>query len=650
MNPTKKLSLCALLCVTSLLVSAPALHAQAFTVTAPASLTVYPGEGDVPLKVSVASSTYTGPVNITLSGMPSGISVSPAPLVLTPGTTGTITIHVGLHADQEAFPAAASTDSNVATNTVSVVGAVGSTTAKATFGLTVSLSNAAFAPSSSQLTIPVMKIDTGGTPITSLDDYVSGTVTITSPDGSTSYLPSSSLTDNTAGFHLHGNTTANMPKKPYKVKLNTSADLMTALGVNCGYVTSSGKPVCDKSKSYILLANYDDKSLLRDWSASALANSIPYGGDYLSETPLPASATGTIPTPSGDSRLLPWAPHSVFVDLYLNGVYEGNYQFIEEVKVDSHRINIPELTESDTSGDVSGGYQLEIDNHKDESFVFTTPPQGLPIGINDPDFSPDPNIPEQTSYISNYVDTAENALFSSNFTDPNTGWRAYYDEASAVNFYLVNDIMGNVDGGDFYSSDYLYKNLDNPFLYMGPVWDFDISSGNVNYEPIINPSVPWMQTEAIWYKRWFQDPGFKADVVKQFNTLKANGVFSNWIASITAQSKTLEPSQSANYLRWPMLGVRVWPNPVYFDTYDEEVSYLTNFLNLRIAYLDSILNAKAGTSLTLTAPSGTIYQYAQKTTRSQGLRRQVSLRPGLLPVRWRNFRHCHAEQFRYLRH
>ena len=33
---------------------------------------------------------------------------------------------------------------------------------------------------------------------------------------------------------------------------------------------------------------------------------------------------------------MPWAPHSLFVELYLNGEYEGNYQLIEEVKVDSH--------------------------------------------------------------------------------------------------------------------------------------------------------------------------------------------------------------------------------------------------------------------------------------------------------------------------
>ena len=72
-------------------------------------------------------------------------------------------------------------------------------------------------------------------------------------------------------------------------------------------------------------------------------------------------------------------------------------------------------------------------------------PRGVTIGLIDPDFSPDPEVPEQTAYISSYVDAAENALFSSNFTDPAQGWRAWFDEASAINFYIVNDVMGNVD-------------------------------------------------------------------------------------------------------------------------------------------------------------------------------------------------------------
>jgi hypothetical protein len=303
---------------------------------------------------------------------------------------------------------------------------------------------------------------------------------------------------------------------------------------------------------------------------------------------------------------MPWAPHSLFIELYVNGVYEGNYQLIEKVKLDSHRVNINELSESDTSPtQITGGYLLEIDDRQDEAYAFLTP-QGLPIGLDDPDFTPNPEVPEQTAYINNYVNSAETALFSANFTDPLLGWRAYFDEASAINFYIVNDVMGNVDGGSFYSSDYLYKDQNNPFLYMGPVWDFDISSGNVNDARIVNPTVPWMQTAASWYAQWFKDPGFQADVVTQWNALKRNGVFDSWLASIQTQAGQLEQSQANNNGRWPMQGLEVWPNPEAAGSYDGEVSYYTNWLKLRIAYLDSIFNGKAATTTTLNVPSGAL--------------------------------------------
>jgi hypothetical protein len=214
------------------------------------------------------------------------------------------------------------------------------------------------------------------------------------------------------------------------------------------------------------------------------------------------------------------------------------------------------------------------------------------------------------------VDTAETALFASNFTDPTLGWRAYFDEASAVNFYIVNDLMGNVDGGDLYSSDYLYKDKTNSLIYMGPIWDFDISSGNVNYQPIVNPVLPWMQTSN-WYEQWFKDPGFKADVVTQWNALKSNGVFTAWLASIQQQSESLEQSQANNFGRWPMLGMEVWPNPEAAGCYDGEVGYFINWLNLRVAYLDSLFDNKAQTYTTLGVAGGTLRSGVPVTLTSQ---------------------------------
>jgi len=50
---------------------------------------------------------------------------------------------------------------------------------------------------------------------------------------------------------------------------------------------------------------------------------------------------------------------------------KGNYQLIEDVKVDSHRVNISELGEGDVTDDITGGYLLDIDFHEDEASSST---------------------------------------------------------------------------------------------------------------------------------------------------------------------------------------------------------------------------------------------------------------------------------------
>jgi hypothetical protein len=527
-----------------------ASYGQTFNLAvSPGRLTIYPGQPDVFLTITASSSAYSGPISVTLTGLPSGITVYP--LVIKPGAPGTLRLGVSGSAGQEGFSPSAPSQSSSWSTAVTVVGATGSAQATTQFLVTMSISDPSFAPASAGINLPIMSINTNGVAIVNKPTDVPGTITITSADAQTTYFPNAGDSDNTGVLHVHGWTTAGMPKLPYHVLLNTKVDLLGTTGFKCPYVTSSGNSTCDKSKSYILLANYDDKTLMRDWAAQALANAIPIGNGYLNE---PAGS----PTPSGTGALMSWAPHALFVELFLNGVYEGNYLLSEEVRVGGHRININELSETDTAPDqVTGGYLMEIDRHQAEAYVFFTPSK-LPIGLIDPDFTPDPEVAEQTAYITKYIDTAETALFSNNFTDPTQGWRAYFDEASAVNYYIVNDLMGNVDGGDFYSSDFLYKDANNPLLYMGPVWDFDISAGNVNYATITNPTLPWTQTNAIWYEQWFKDPGFQADVAKQWNALKNNGVFAAWLASIQQEADSLQQSQKNNFARWPMLGIEVW--------------------------------------------------------------------------------------------
>ena len=69
-----------------------------------------------------------------------------------------------------------------------------------------------------------------------------------------------------------------------------------------------------KHKRWVLLANWMDRTLLRNDVAFEMAR-----------------------------RVMDWAPRGQFVELYLNGVHQGNYYLCEQIKVDKNRVNIDEL-------------------------------------------------------------------------------------------------------------------------------------------------------------------------------------------------------------------------------------------------------------------------------------------------------------------
>lgn len=569
-------------------------QARALDITfTPTALTIHPGERDVPLQVDVSAGDYTGPISIALSGLPSGITAEP--LVLTQGESGTLMLNASPAADWESFTGAAEQVGKVSvSHTIEAVAAKGAAQARTPLSLTVSISDPSFAPEPGSLDLPVVRVDTDGTEIPKEKVKIPETITITSSDGRTTYL-----SDTGGTIWTRGNSTREMPKRSYSIKLGKSADVLHLMGLECPYVTREDKkPTCAKKKQYALLANFADKTMLRHWAASKLANSIPIGGDYLDSRP-------DSPTPSGTDELMPWAPHSLFVELYINGEYQGVYQLVEKIKLDDNRVNINEQKDHP---DETGGYLLEIDIADKQTSHFVTP-RGVHIGIREPDEAEDQltqiQLQNAIFYIRNYVGSAEYALFASNYTDPDKGWRAYFDEASVVNFYLVLDAMGNNDGGAMQGSDYIYKDKDNPLLYMGPVWDFDVSSGNANFAAISDPTIPWVRERAVWYRQWFTDPGFAADVARQFNTLKANHVFDDWLDAIHQKAEKLEKALQNNYSRWPTLGVRVWPNPQAAGSYRGEVDYLLTYLKLRLAYLDSVFNSKTATTTTLSAPGET---------------------------------------------
>ena len=122
---------------------------------------------------------------------------------------------------------------------------------------------------------------------------------------------------------VRGNYTSSYAKKPIRIKFDKKQPM---LGLNKD----------NSLKSWVLLANWKDSSMLRDASAFYLANAILESDGYY----------------ASDFR---------FVKVYLNGSYNGVYLLVEQQQINKNRINIPE-SESEEDSEKTG-YFLEYDGY-----------------------------------------------------------------------------------------------------------------------------------------------------------------------------------------------------------------------------------------------------------------------------------------------
>jgi hypothetical protein len=204
------------------------------------------------------------------------------------------------------------------------------------------------------------------------------------------------------------------------------------------------------------------------------------------------------------------------------------------------------------------------------------------LGINFVMSTPSGSVAAQRDYIRNATQAVENAILSRN-TAPGTGYPSLFDVDSLINFYLVQELMKNADS-PFFSSVYLQKDRTG-LMRMGPLWDFDLSAGNADFErALIGPTGWWVRGRAPWIDTLLQDRNFKNRLVARWVEMKPQfQSISTYIATMQAR---LQRSQAENYRVWPTLDTYVWPNSVVLGSYDAEVAFLDDWLRRRIAWID----------------------------------------------------------------
>ncbi|MCJ8320191.1 MAG: CotH kinase family protein [Colwellia sp.] len=336
------------------------------------------------------------------------------------------------------------------------------------------------------------------------------------------------LADTSMKIRGRGNSTWGHPKKPYQMKLSDKNEFL-------------GMPA---KKKWLFLAEYSDKTLLR--------NTIAFEMGYISQ--------------------LDWTPRTTFAEVHLNGVYNGTYNITEKVEEGDNRVAI---------GDT--GYLLEIDqpDRLDPDDVSFRTSHFL-LNIKAPDLV---QASSEYNYIKYHLNAFEDVLMGSQFKDPIDGYEKYIDVDSFIDWYLINEITKNVDAKSFSS---IYLNLiPGEKIKMGPLWDFDLSFGNVDYADSQYVEGFWIKNNA-WYTRLFQDPAFVEKIKIRFGYFKQNQQFI--LDKIDSHAQKLQWAQQENDNKWHTLGMYVWPNPVVFDTYDEEVEHLKSWYIDRMNWLDTAYN------------------------------------------------------------
>jgi len=301
--------------------------------------------------------------------------------------------------------------------------------------------------------LPIVRIDNAKS-MSSYDraNWVPGAnMRIELPDGTIDYEGTLSLKGRGNGTWTETN------KKPFALKLDEKSE-HKILGMH-------------KQKRWILLANYKDRTLLRNDAAFWLSRNTE----------------------------MPYTIEGRFVELVWNGKHMGNYYLCEQARIDNHRIDI---TNPKLDNPAEGGYFMEIDAFLDynnngqngsdkvgdigfwSTGGYVTNGKGrynLPYIFKDPDEdeqgNPITKNSEAFKYMQNYVKEMEDAIYAVRNDPNNHSWMNYLDMDRAVDFALIQEITMNHDSYNTWPvagphSAFLYKDSCGPICF-GPTWDFD---------------------------------------------------------------------------------------------------------------------------------------------------------------------------------
>jgi len=440
--------------------------------------------------------------------------------------------------------------------------------------------------------LPIVVIDTFGKTLTETSHALSFASFIDVPARGRARVTDPPALVTRAGIDVRGKSSAGFAKKQYHFETWDENDREVAVSI-FGFPAES---------DWVLHGPYSDKSLMRNFLSYNWSNEM---GQYSSRTK--------------------------FIEVFLNsdgrGVsmsdYVGVYIWMEKIKRNKDRVDIEALgLDDNTEPEITGGYIFKKDKLDSGEPTFNTS-TGLQLIYVDPNGY---DITEaQKSWLRSYIVEFESALNGPNFKDPNVGYAKYIDVDSFIDIHILVELTKNIDG--FRLSTYMYKDRGGK-ITMGPAWDYNLSLGNADY---LNGWLPtgWYYDlisagDYPWWRRLFEDPLFQRRYADRWFQLR-NSLFTTarLLNYIDDTARLLDEAQARNFVRWKILGSRLWPNWYVANTYQEEITWMKGWLEDRLAWMDSQIGREyaaasptfnqqggyvtAGFDLMMSATHGAIY-------------------------------------------
>ena len=360
-----------------------------------------------------------------------------------------------------------------------------------------------------------------------------------------------------------GNASWSFPKKPWRIKF--------ADGKSHHMLKDSPMESPSKAKKWTLINNYGDKTLMRNCLAFEVSKRLG----------------------------LPYTPWCQPVDVIMNGEYKGCYQLCDQISVDKNRVPITEMeTWDNDEPELTGGYLVEVDAYASQESSWFSSSRGNPVTIKHPG---DEDITtQQHNYIRNYFNLMESAVFASNYTDPENGYRKYLDIESFLKHFLVGEFSGNMDT---YWSVYMYKDREENQFHVSPCWDFDLAFDNDQRNYPVNGRSNWAYNGGSaagnmksFVSRLLSDNGADQMLNQLWRDNRKEGSFDEktLVAYVDSMAQEMEASANLNFIRWPILNSRVHQNVSALGSFDAEVDVLRNYIPARLAWIDNYLGYDPG--------------------------------------------------------